>query len=175
MWALCRDIMTDCLTSAAIVSLVRGIIFYIGRNHTFNLAYANYLDIILTATETSAGLMCACLPLTKPIIIRFTKWLQSLHILDSNIKGWTTLSESTKTAQDNSRTITRTKDYHVQLLPMADVANSQTSTLVGAVDKPWQSVGAYKTTVCCESVSHRDPSHADKQWEMQLTWGSGKQ
>jgi hypothetical protein len=163
--------MTDNVSSAAIVSLVRGIIFYIGRNHTFNLAYANYLDIVLTATETSAGLMCACLPLTKPIMIRFTKWLQRLRLLDTKYKDWSTISD---TAKDKKGTITRMKDYHVQLLPMADVANSQTSTLVGAVDKPWQSVGPYKTTVCCESVAHCDPSHAAKQWEMQDTWGSVK-
>ncbi|KAF2108667.1 hypothetical protein BDV96DRAFT_652606 [Lophiotrema nucula] len=79
---------------ASIVSIVRGTIFFINRAHQLNEAYSNYLDIVLTATESSIGLICACLPLTKPIVVRFTKWVQRLRGIDTEHQGWTTMSAS---------------------------------------------------------------------------------
>jgi hypothetical protein len=121
--------------------------------------------------------MCACLPLTKPIIIRFTHWLQKLRLLDTDHQGWTTLSQSSR-GEGDKKTITRTKDYHVQLLPMSELVGSQTSTLVepGMMDleKPWQSVGPYGRTVCCEAVPRCELNIVDGAWEMQSTRGSGK-
>lgn len=69
--------------SAASVSIARGLIFLADHKHSFKLAYTNYLEFVLTATESSAGLMCACLPLTKPVILRFARWIQSLRTLDA--------------------------------------------------------------------------------------------
>ncbi|KAL5118413.1 hypothetical protein ACEQ8H_003589 [Pleosporales sp. CAS-2024a] len=131
---------------AAAVSLLRAALFLATRHHNFNPAYTNYLDFVLTATESSAGLMCACLPLTKPLIIRFTRWFQKLRGLDANQRmGWSTLSEAATASTKEKGTIKRTKDYHVQLLPISELMNPQTSTLVGTqamdLDKPWQSIG----------------------------------
>lgn len=90
----------------------------------------NYLDIVLTATESSAGLMCACLPLTKPLVIRFTRWLQSMHGLDTKHQGWTTYSQS-GTGEGRKKGIVRVDDYSVQLLRASDPALSQIGTLNG--------------------------------------------
>ncbi|OAK94744.1 hypothetical protein IQ06DRAFT_81410 [Phaeosphaeriaceae sp. SRC1lsM3a] len=159
---------------ASIVSLVRGTIYFYNRGHRLNLAYMNYLDIVLTATESSAGLMCACLPLTKPLVIRFTKWLQRLHGLDTNHHGWTTVSHSGNIKEKN-KGITRVDDYSVQLLRASDPALSQMGALNGDfmnVDMPWQSVGPYQTNAFCESNAHKGtPEECVEKWEVQTTWG----
>ncbi|KAH7363746.1 hypothetical protein BKA66DRAFT_573437 [Pyrenochaeta sp. MPI-SDFR-AT-0127] len=144
---------------ATIVSTVRAAIFLINRNQQLNEAYSNYLDTVLTATESSAGLMCACLPLTKPIVIQFTKWIQNLRGLDTAHQGWTTVTDSQKSnVKNKDRTITRIDEYHIQLLPIALSHETQSrldrETMV--VERPWQSVGHYETTAHCESHRSRE-------------------
>jgi hypothetical protein len=104
------------------VSIVRGTIFFINRAHHLNDAYSNYLDIVLTATESSAGLMCACLPLTKPLVVRMTRWIQKWWGLDTGHQGWTTVSGSKQSkslpgkGERGPRTITRVDEYEINLL-----------------------------------------------------------
>jgi hypothetical protein len=147
------------------VSLVRGAIFLHNRHHQLNEAYSNYLDVVLTATESSAGLMCACLPLTKPVVISITRWLQRLRGIDTKHQGWTTGSQSTKiVGKEKDRTIMRVDDYHVQLLPMSKNATTQTSSQdreVMNVEKPWQSVGPYGANAYCESNMPRETGGID--------------
>ncbi|KAF2795453.1 hypothetical protein K505DRAFT_239809 [Melanomma pulvis-pyrius CBS 109.77] len=106
---------------ASIVSIVRGTIFFINRAHQLNEAYSNFLDIVLTATESSAGLMCACLPLTKPLVVRMTRWVQKMRGLDTEHQGWTTVSNSQSRSipgksERGPRTITRIDEYEINLL-----------------------------------------------------------
>lgn len=161
---------TDNHHSASIVSIVRGTIFFVNRDHQLNDAYSNYLDIILTATESSAGLMCACLPLTKPVVIRFTKWIQRLRGLNTEHQGWTTVSNSTRsTGKEKDRTITRIDDYHIQLLPISTTSmpkfNAENGEVL-AVGKPWQSVGPYGARGPTDSTS--------ALWEKQFTLGGSR-
>jgi hypothetical protein len=107
------------------VSIVRGTIFFINRANNLNDAYSNYLDIVLTATESSAGLMCACLPLMRPIVIRLTRWIQRLRGWDTGHQGWTTMSDSAggpkstpSKLEGASRAIVRANDWEMQLLPV---------------------------------------------------------
>jgi hypothetical protein len=137
------------------------------------------LDIVLTATESSAGLMCACLPLTKPVVIRFTKWVQRLRGLDTEHQGWTTVSTSTKsTSKAKDKAIKRVDDFHIQLLPMSQFTTTQSSvasSTVMEVEKPWENVGPYETKAHCEANAPRlsiDPDVTG--WQMQTTWGHEK-
>ncbi|CAO2654451.1 Nn.00g111840.m01.CDS01 [Neocucurbitaria sp. VM-36] len=141
---------------AAMVSTIRATIFLINRNHQLNEAYSNYLDIVLTSTESSAGFMCACLPLTKPIVIHFTRRIQRLRGLNTEHQGWTTVSTSQKsTSKEKDRTILRVDDYHIQLLPIALTIGTQSTSRLQreamVVDRPWESVGPYETTAYCNS------------------------
>jgi hypothetical protein len=166
------------------VSIVRGTIFFINRDHRLNEAYSNYLDIVLTATESSAGLMCACLPLMKPIVVRFTRWVQKLRGLDTKHHGWTTMdgtesqSMSTDPKIEKDKNIIRVDDYHIQLMPVSQISQSQScSDDQGSmeVEKPWQSIGPYKTSAHCEATVPREPSSpVAAQWEVQNTRGHGK-
>ncbi|KAF2787552.1 hypothetical protein K505DRAFT_421699 [Melanomma pulvis-pyrius CBS 109.77] len=55
------------------VSIGRAALLFI-RNHVqWNPAYNTYMDIVMTASETSAAFMCSCLPVLKPIIIKVNK------------------------------------------------------------------------------------------------------
>ena len=103
------------------MSLIRGTIFFINRAHELNEAYSNYLDIVLTATESSAGLMCACLPLCKPLVAAVTKWIQKWRGLNTEHQGWTTVANSQNatlqgTTEQEPRTITRVDEYEIKLL-----------------------------------------------------------
>jgi hypothetical protein len=133
----------------------------------------NYLDIVLTATESSAGLMYACLPLTKPLVIRFTRWLQRMHGLDTKHQGWTTYSQS-GTGEGRNKGIIRVDDYSVQLLRASDPALSQIGVLNGDftnVDMPWQSVGPYQTNAFYEANARRGTHKGCvEKWEVQTTW-----
>ena len=95
--------------------------FFIHRDHRLNKAYSNYLDIVLTATEASAGLMCACLPLCKPVVVRMTRWFQGASGTDKEHHGWTTLSGSGSKSVPSGleldamdRTITGMADCRIQ-------------------------------------------------------------
>ena len=116
--------------SAASVSLARGSIFLANDNHSFKLVYTNFLDIVLTSIESSAGLMCACLPLTKPVILRFARWLQGLHALETEDRDLDTLSQSSRSSIWGKGAILSTKDCHVQALRLSQVAHPQTENLV---------------------------------------------
>jgi hypothetical protein len=143
------------------VSLIRATIFFINRKHQLNFAYLNYLQVILTATETSTGLMCACLPLTKPLAIHFATWLRKIRGLNANHQGWTTISASAKKAEQNKDLkITRVVDYNIQMLPIAKITNVQPNPQnqgLMVVERPWQSIGPYDTTAYCESVVSQAP------------------
>jgi hypothetical protein len=107
---------------------VRGAILFSNRRHKLTEAYSNYLDVVLTSTEASAGLMCACLPLTKPIVVRITRWIQRLRGLDTEHQGWTSNGTNQADAEkEKDRTILRVDDFHVQLLPAAESSHSQSS------------------------------------------------
>jgi hypothetical protein len=125
---------------ASIVSIVRGTIFFINRDHKLNEAYSNYLDIILTATEASAGLMCACLPLTKPLVVRITRRIQRLRGVDTEHHGWTTMeSRSFGTPAKpgpTDRTMTKADDYDIQLLPVNSTTTNGTNRSLQA-GKAW--------------------------------------
>jgi hypothetical protein len=99
--------------------------------------------------------MCACLPLTKPVVISITRWIQRLRGLETKHQGWTTGSQSKETAgKEKDRTITRVDDYHVQLLPLSKPATTQNSLQdreVMDVEKPWQCVGPYRANAYCEA------------------------
>lgn len=83
------------------------------RNHSLSEAYSNYLDIILTATESSAGLMCACLPLTRPIFVRVSHWMREWH---SSHSFWVAESASLKSrSSEPDRTSTEAFDYFIEL------------------------------------------------------------
>jgi hypothetical protein len=84
--------------SATVVSLVRGSVFLFHPNHYFNPAYANYLDIFLHATDSFAGLMCACIPIMKSLTVRFARWLQRLRTLDAKLQQWATLPQSSRSS-----------------------------------------------------------------------------
>jgi hypothetical protein len=112
---------------AAVVSIVRGAILFSNRRHKLNQAYSNYLDVVLASTEASAGLMCACLPLTKPIVVRITKWVQRIRGFNTEHQGWTTDETQQKTPDKKDRTILRVDDFHVQLLPASQSTHSQSS------------------------------------------------
>lgn len=107
---------------ASIVSIVRGTVFFINRAHQLDEAYSNYLDIVLTATESSAGLMCACLPLMKPLVIHITKWIQKTRGIDAGHQGWTTFSDSQQSrsmpgkSERGPQMITTVDDYEIGLL-----------------------------------------------------------
>jgi hypothetical protein len=163
--------------SASIVSLIRGTMLFVNRDHQLNEAYSNYLEIVLTATESSTGLLCACLPLTKPIVIHFTRWIQKVRGLDTNHQGWSSVSASAKNTEKDMK-ITRVVDYHVQLLPMSKFTNTQTSFQDREgmiVEKPWQSVGPYEAKAFCESVVPQAPySSGPAKPESQSTWGTWK-
>jgi hypothetical protein len=149
---------------------VRGAIFLQNRQNQLNEAYSNYLDVVLTATETSAGLMCACLPVTKPIIVCATRWLQCLCGVDTKHQDWTTTG-SEPVVKEKDRTITRVDDYHVQLLPISK-RNSAREGKTMDVEKPWQSVGPYGVKTFCESNATREMSEVNaSKWEIQSTWG----
>jgi hypothetical protein len=150
---------------------VRGTIFLQNRHHQLNEAYSNYLDVVLTATESSAGLMCACLPLTKPIVVCITRWFQRLRGLDTNHQGWTTDGSDPVVKEKNRCTITRVDDYHVQLLPISK-RNSAREGEIMDVEKPWQSVGPYGVKTFCESNATREMIEVNaSKWEVQSTWG----
>ncbi|KAF1848261.1 uncharacterized protein K460DRAFT_414844 [Cucurbitaria berberidis CBS 394.84] len=141
---------------AAIISTVRATIFFMNRDNQLNEAYSNYLDIVLAATESSAGLMCACLPLTKPVATRLTRWIQRLRGSNTEHQGWTTVSTSQKSiSKETDRTILRIDDYHIQLLPIALSTSTQSGSRLEreamVIEKPWQSMGPYETTTYCES------------------------
>lgn len=166
------------------MSIVRGTIFFINRDHRLNDAYSNYLDIVLTATESSAGLMCACLPLMKPIVVRFTRWIQRMRGLDTKHHGWTTMdgtedqSTSTDAKREKDRNIMRVDDYHIQLMSVSQISQSQSGSEEQGnmeVEKPWQSVGPYKSSSHCETtVARESSSPVAAQWEVQNTWGHGR-
>ncbi|KAF2028742.1 hypothetical protein EK21DRAFT_113597 [Setomelanomma holmii] len=163
---------------ASVVSLVRATIFFSNRDHRLNEAYSNYLDIVLTATESSAGLICACLPLTKPVVIRFTRWLQRLGGLNTDHQGWTTVSTSVKsTRKEKQRVTERMDDFHIQLLPMSQLTTTQAGLggqTVTEVEKHWQSIGSYEVSSRCEAVAPRISCDLNEAgWEMQTTWGRG--
>jgi hypothetical protein len=122
------ELPTDNTYRAAVVSIVRGAILFSNRRHKLNQAYSNYLDVVLASTEASAGLMCACLPLTKPIVVRITRWVQRIRGFNTEHQGWTTNETQQKTAdKEKDRTILRVDDFHVQLLPASQSPHSQSS------------------------------------------------
>jgi hypothetical protein len=132
----------------------------------------NYLEIVLTATESSAGLMCACLPLTKPLVIRFTRWLQRMHGLDTKHQGWTTYSQS-GTGEGRNKSIIRVDDYSVQLLMASDPALSQIGALNGLHERGYavESVEPYQTNAFCEANARRGTQEGCvEKWEVQTTW-----
>jgi hypothetical protein len=156
--------------SASVVSLVRGAIFLKNREYQFNEAYSNFLDVVLTATESFAGFMCTCLPLTKPVLVCVTRWLQRLRGIDAKHQGWTT-NRSEPAVKEKDRTITRVDDYHVQLLPISR-RNSARAGEIMDVEKPWQSVGPYGVKTFCESNTTREMSEVSaSKWEVQNAWG----
>lgn len=118
-------------SSASVVSFVRGTMFFIYRDHRLNKAYQNYLDIVLTATEASASLMCACLPLTKPIVARITTWLQKIRGKDTGHQGWTTISASDNSMRSGlgrhgtDRIVTNGGDHDIQLLTVIPPAHGK--------------------------------------------------
>jgi hypothetical protein len=119
---------TDHAYRAAVVSIVRGAIFFSSRRHKLNQAYSNYLVVVLASTEASAGLMCACLPLTKPIVVRITRWVQRICGFNTEHQGWTTNETQQKTAdKEKDKTILRVDDFHVQLLPASQSTHSRSS------------------------------------------------
>ncbi|KAF2012234.1 hypothetical protein BU24DRAFT_272779 [Aaosphaeria arxii CBS 175.79] len=142
---------------ASIVSVIRGTIFFINRANRLNEAYSNYLDIVLTATESSAGIMCACLPLMKPLVVRATRWLQRLRGLDTRHQGWTTASGSSGSGAipskvERDRSIRRVDDYDVQLLPVSPTSES-TSVLSGK--DTWQGIAVDPRDVQRPCKAHR--------------------
>lgn len=65
--------------------------------------------------------MCACLPLTKPLVVRMTRWVQKMRGLDTEHQGWTTVSNSQSRSMPGKgergpRTITRVDEYEINLL-----------------------------------------------------------
>ncbi|KAF2195522.1 hypothetical protein K469DRAFT_681829 [Zopfia rhizophila CBS 207.26] len=121
------------------VSIIRAILFFINRNHHLNDAYTTYLDIITTATESSAGLMCACLPLCKPVIVRILKHLR-LWQGKGDPTGWSTLDESESRSipfkiERNNRSV-QGGDYDVQLLPLKSTGQPA-GTIREESPRPW--------------------------------------
>jgi hypothetical protein len=154
--------MADQNCSASISSLIRNTLFLVQRDRPLNEAYSNYLDVILIITESSAGLICACLPFANPILMRFTAWLRRVCGIGTTHHGWATMSAPTEnTEKEKDRTITRVVDYHVQLLPVSKISNSQ-ATLQDRdamiLEKPWQSIGPYEVKAHCESNARRAPA-----------------
>ena len=68
-----------------------------------NEAYSSYLDIVLTATESSAGLMCACLPLTMPLVRRVGEWTQKKRGSKGDDEDGTPLTDTPNMNQQNKR------------------------------------------------------------------------
>jgi hypothetical protein len=157
--------VTECIAdqnhSASIASFIRSTLFLIKRNRPLNEAYSNYLDVVLITTESSAGLICACLPFANPILMRFTSWLRRVCGIGTTHNGWITMSAPTQNAEkEKDRTITRVVDYHVQLLPVSKISNSQTTLQdrdAMVLEKPWQSIGPYEVKTHCESNARRPP------------------
>ncbi|KAF2478139.1 uncharacterized protein BDR25DRAFT_299836 [Lindgomyces ingoldianus] len=134
---------------ASIVSIIRGTIFFINREYQLNEAYSNYLDIVLTATESSAGFMCACFPLMKPVIIHTTRWVQQLRGVETGHQGWTTLSNSEGTAKGPPKTEKSNRapnwndDYEIQLLPVKRLGDDRGRTVTDSPvnlesQMPWE-------------------------------------
>lgn len=131
-----------------------------------------FLDIVLTSTESSTGIMCVCLPLTKPLAIRFTRWLQRKRGIDTQDHGWSTVSD---TGIEKQKGITRVDDYSVQLLRASDPVLGQMEGPNGDfmhLDRPWQSVGPYQTSAFCEAnLQIETPEEHEENWEAQTDWG----
>jgi len=153
--------------SASLVSIVRATIFFINRDHHLNEAYSDYLDIVLTATEASAGLMCACLPLMKPLLVRATRWIQRYRGLDTAHQGWTSVDASNSTnmpclGETSGDTVTRGFGE----VDDARLLQSRSNTRSFEERGPVQS----------EKRSHwerrRKSAVEIESWEVQRTWGS---
>jgi hypothetical protein len=164
------------LPSASLVSIVRAAILLINRNHHLNEAYSDYLDIILTATEASAGLMCACLPLMKPLLVRFTRTIQRLRGQDTAHQGWTSVDATNSSnmpcggpyganGEKPRESVNTVRGFGevdgVTLLRSSTSGSRGDSVMSGQSEKP---------------VSHwerRRKSAAEAEaWEVQRTWGS---
>lgn len=152
---------------------MRATIFFVNRASQLNEAYSNYLDIILTATESSAGLMCACLPLTKPLVIRTTKWVQRLRGLSTEHHGWTTVSASQKSANPaKDRSIMRVDEYQIQLVSLSESQQSRLEQNAGVGETPWQALGQCETmTQCVSPKLQKARLSITPQWEVQKNRG----
>ncbi|TGO61970.1 hypothetical protein BCON_0023g00280 [Botryotinia convoluta] len=54
--------------SATSVSMMRAVRFHLEHTHHWNPAYGDYNDMVMTITESSTGLICACLIIVKPLL-----------------------------------------------------------------------------------------------------------
>lgn len=144
--------------------------FFIHRDHRLNKAYSNYLDIVLTATEASAGLMCASLPLSKPVVVRMTRWVQGVRGTDKEHHGWTTLSASGSKSVPSGlelntmdRTITGMADCRMQFWPANPTIEEK--DLVGAeagnIRKPNEGTHNQQRVWGCD---------AQRSWRPQSPW-----
>lgn len=147
--------------------------FFIHRDHRLNKAYSNYLDIVLTATEASAGLMCACLPLTKPVVVRMTRWFRGVRGADKEHHGWTTLSASGSKSVPSGlelnvmdRTITGMADCRTQYWPATSTNEEKdlVGTEAGNIMKPNEGTHDPQRIWGCDG---------QRSWQSQPT-GTGK-
>lgn len=48
--------------------MMRAVRFHLEHTHHWNAAYGDYNDMVTTITESSTGLICACLVIVKPLL-----------------------------------------------------------------------------------------------------------
>ena len=85
--------------SALVVSVIRASIFIAKNGEMLAISYSSFLVIVLTATESSASLMCACLPLYKPLLKGLDQWWRNIRGRRAENQGWTTLVGSQDSMQ----------------------------------------------------------------------------
>jgi hypothetical protein len=125
---------------------MRAVRFHIHREHHWNTAYAFYNDMILTTTESSLGLMCACLTVVKPLLrktrdlaISSTSGLSSLLSISARTHNKSSGSSSGHSyyRSESQDGISRTRQYDVDTIALAPHSNMQKNVALDGLH-PWQ-------------------------------------